>query len=182
MGLVERMKSEQARGAEENQRLARELDAMRARLGDRIVDDRARHHSGRERDVIRSRVGEMLDELEALEPLAHVRPGPRNPVDIQGRRLPDSFIALDPQYIAKLAMYVEDKMPGGRGQHTERRFSSNWLCSPRSTSPTSSFAAATRPATATAAWPNAPKNSSGSSTRPSPAPSRVLPHPPEVQD
>jgi cell division protein ZapA len=31
------------------------------------------------------------------------------PVDIQGRRYPIRS-ALDPQYIAKLAMYVEDKM------------------------------------------------------------------------
>ena len=32
VSLVERMKLEQARAAEENQRLARELDALRARL------------------------------------------------------------------------------------------------------------------------------------------------------
>jgi len=32
VGMVERMKSEQARAADENQRLARELDAMRARV------------------------------------------------------------------------------------------------------------------------------------------------------
>ena len=32
VGMVERMKAEQARAAEENQRLSRELDAMRARL------------------------------------------------------------------------------------------------------------------------------------------------------
>ena len=32
VSMVERMKAEQARAAEENQRLARELEAMRARL------------------------------------------------------------------------------------------------------------------------------------------------------
>ena len=64
--LVGRMKSEQARGAEENQRLARELDAMRARLSatESLTTELAELRQ--ERDVIRSRVGEMLDELEAL--------------------------------------------------------------------------------------------------------------------
>ena len=32
VGMVDRMKEEQARAAEENERLTRELDAMRARL------------------------------------------------------------------------------------------------------------------------------------------------------
>ena len=66
VGLVERMKSEQARAADENQRLARELDAMRARLSatEPLTSELASLRQ--ERDVIRTRVGEMLDELEAL--------------------------------------------------------------------------------------------------------------------
>jgi regulator of replication initiation timing len=66
VGLVERMKSEQARAAEENQRLTRELDAMRGRLSatESLTTELASLRQ--ERDVIRSRVGEMLDELEAL--------------------------------------------------------------------------------------------------------------------
>jgi len=66
VGLVERMKSDQARAAEENQRLTRELDAMRARLSatESLTTELASLRQ--ERDVIRSRVGEMLDELEAL--------------------------------------------------------------------------------------------------------------------
>ena len=66
VGLVERMKSEQARAADENQRLTRELDAMRARLSatESLTTELASLRQ--ERDVIRSRVGEMLDELEAL--------------------------------------------------------------------------------------------------------------------
>ena len=66
VGMVERMKQEQARAAEENQRLARELDATRARLA--ATDSVASELSTlkEERDVIRARVGEMLEQLEAL--------------------------------------------------------------------------------------------------------------------
>ena len=66
VGMVDRMKDEQARAAEENQRLSRELDAMRARLA--TSDGLASELSTlkEERDVIRTRVGEMLEQLEAL--------------------------------------------------------------------------------------------------------------------
>jgi regulator of replication initiation timing len=66
VGMVERMKSEQARAAEENQRLGRELEAMRARVaqGDMVASELSALKE--ERDVIRTRVGEMLDQLEAL--------------------------------------------------------------------------------------------------------------------
>jgi regulator of replication initiation timing len=66
VGMVERMKSEQARAAEENQRLARELEAMRTRVaqGEMVATELSTLKE--ERDVIRTRVGEMLDQLEAL--------------------------------------------------------------------------------------------------------------------
>jgi regulator of replication initiation timing len=66
VGMVERMKSEQTRAAEENQRLARELETMRARVaqGDLVASELSALKE--ERDVIRTRVGEMLDQLEAL--------------------------------------------------------------------------------------------------------------------
>jgi regulator of replication initiation timing len=66
VGMVERMKSEQARAAEENQRLAREIDVMRARVaqGEMVATELSTLKE--ERDVIRARVGEMLDQLEAL--------------------------------------------------------------------------------------------------------------------
>ena len=66
VAMVERMKSEQARAAEENQRLTRELDAMRARLSATESISTELASLRQERDVIRARVGEMLDELEAL--------------------------------------------------------------------------------------------------------------------
>jgi len=66
VGIVERMKVEQARAAEENQRLSRELESMRGRLAatDTITSELLMLKE--ERDVIRTRVGEMLDQLEAL--------------------------------------------------------------------------------------------------------------------
>ena len=66
VGMVERMKADQTRAAEENQRLARELDSLRGRLS--ASDSLATELSTlkEERDVIRMRVGEMLDQLEAL--------------------------------------------------------------------------------------------------------------------
>ena len=66
VAMVDRMKADQARAAEENQRLARELDALRAQLA--TSDGVAAELSTlkEERDVIRNRVTEMLDQLEAL--------------------------------------------------------------------------------------------------------------------
>jgi regulator of replication initiation timing len=66
VSMVERMKSEQARAAEENQRLSRELESMRTRLA--ANDGLASELSAmkEERDVIRTRVTDMLEQLEAL--------------------------------------------------------------------------------------------------------------------
>jgi FtsZ-binding cell division protein ZapB len=66
VSMVERLKSEQARSAEENQRLSRDLDAMRAQVA--ATDGVATELSTlkEERDVIRTRVTDMLVQLEAL--------------------------------------------------------------------------------------------------------------------
>jgi regulator of replication initiation timing len=66
VSLVDRLKADQARAAEENQRLSRELDAMRARLtaSDGLASERSTLKE--ERDVIRTRVSDMLEQLEAL--------------------------------------------------------------------------------------------------------------------
>ena len=66
VGMVERMQAEQARAAEENQRLGRELEAMRGRLAASDTLSTELSALKEERDVIRARVGEMLDQLEAL--------------------------------------------------------------------------------------------------------------------
>jgi hypothetical protein len=64
--MVERLKSEQVRAADENQRLARELDVMRARVAtsDGVASELSAMKD--ERDVIRARVTDMLEQLEAL--------------------------------------------------------------------------------------------------------------------
>jgi regulator of replication initiation timing len=66
VAMVDRMKAEQARAAEENQRLSRELEAMRARMSaTEAVSSELAALRG-ERDAIRTRVIDMLDQLEAL--------------------------------------------------------------------------------------------------------------------
>jgi FtsZ-binding cell division protein ZapB len=66
VGMVERLKAEQARSAEENQRLSRELESTRAQMA--ASDGLASELSTlkEERDVIRTRVTDMLEQLEAL--------------------------------------------------------------------------------------------------------------------
>jgi regulator of replication initiation timing len=66
VSMVDRMKDEQARAAEENQRLARELDAMRARVAshDGLASELTALKD--EREIIRGRVTDMLEQLEAL--------------------------------------------------------------------------------------------------------------------
>jgi regulator of replication initiation timing len=66
VGMVERLKSEQARAAEENQRLSRELEAVRARLASSEGLSSELSTLKEERDVIRTRVTDMLEQLEAL--------------------------------------------------------------------------------------------------------------------
>ena len=66
VGLVERLKLDTGRAAEENQRLAHEMDALRGRLAtsEGIVAELTTLKE--ERDVIRTRVTDMLEQLEAL--------------------------------------------------------------------------------------------------------------------
>ena len=66
VGMVDRMKSEQARTAEDNQRLSRELESMRGRLAATETINSELSMLKEERDVIRTRVGDMLEQLEAL--------------------------------------------------------------------------------------------------------------------
>ena len=66
VSLMERMKGEQARAAADNERLARELETMRARLAASEATNAELTSLKEERDVIRTRVTEMLDQLEAL--------------------------------------------------------------------------------------------------------------------
>jgi regulator of replication initiation timing len=66
VGMVERLRADQARAADDNQRLSDELEAMRERLtaGESVASEVASLKE--ERDAIRTRVGEILEQLEAL--------------------------------------------------------------------------------------------------------------------
>lgn len=67
VGVVERLKAEQAKTLEENQTLKAEVDALRGRVaaGETLSTELSALRD--ERDQIRTRVGEMLEQLDALE-------------------------------------------------------------------------------------------------------------------
>jgi hypothetical protein len=66
VALIGRQRTEQARTAEELQRVSLELDAARARLKD--LDGTAAEVASLkdERDVVRARVSSLLEQLEGL--------------------------------------------------------------------------------------------------------------------
>ena len=66
VGMVTPLRAEQAKAADENARLIQEIDALRARLADAEGTSVELTALRDERDVIRSRVAEMLQQLEAL--------------------------------------------------------------------------------------------------------------------
>jgi hypothetical protein len=67
VGMIDRLRTENARASDENARLSRELDATRARVSD--VESVSAHVAAlqEERDLIRSRVDDMLREIESLK-------------------------------------------------------------------------------------------------------------------
>ena len=66
VAMVDRMKAEQTRAADENQRLKAEIESLRSRAatGESMSSEIAALKD--ERDVIRTRVSDMLHQLEAL--------------------------------------------------------------------------------------------------------------------
>jgi len=67
VGLIERLRGEQAQLVESNGRLARELDALQARVSEAEGTSAELLSLREEREVIRGRVAEMLDQIEALD-------------------------------------------------------------------------------------------------------------------
>jgi regulator of replication initiation timing len=67
VSVVERLKTEQARVAEENQTLKAEVESLRGRVaaGETLSSELSSLRE--ERDLIRNRVGEMLSQLDALD-------------------------------------------------------------------------------------------------------------------
>jgi regulator of replication initiation timing len=66
VGMIERVRAERAAVAEENQRLSREIETLRGRLAASETSAQEIALLREERDVIRTRVGEMLEHIEAL--------------------------------------------------------------------------------------------------------------------
>jgi regulator of replication initiation timing len=66
VGMIERFRSDQARLTQENQRLSSELDMAQARLAEAEGTGVELTTLRDEREVIRGRVAEMLEQLDAL--------------------------------------------------------------------------------------------------------------------
>ena len=64
--MIAQLRAEQARTAGDNARLTQELEAVRARLADAEATGSELTALRDERDMIRSRVAEMLEQLEAI--------------------------------------------------------------------------------------------------------------------
>ena len=66
VGMIDRLRAENSAAAEDNARLARELDAMRSRLADAEGTGAQLSALREERELIRTRVSEMLEQIETL--------------------------------------------------------------------------------------------------------------------
>ena len=66
VGVIDRLRADQARAADENTRLTREMEALKGRLNaaEGVSGELATLRE--ERDLIRSRVDEMLAQIESL--------------------------------------------------------------------------------------------------------------------
>ena len=66
VSMISRLKADQARAAEENTRLARELEAARSRIADSEAGLAEVDALRMERETIRVRVSDMLHQLEGI--------------------------------------------------------------------------------------------------------------------
>jgi regulator of replication initiation timing len=66
VGVIDRLRTEQTRAADDNARLTQEIDVLRARLADSegVTTEVATLRD--ERELIRTRVNDMLEQLEHL--------------------------------------------------------------------------------------------------------------------
>jgi hypothetical protein len=67
VGMIDRLRADNTRAADENARLTRELEAARLRVSDAENAGAEVLTLREERDLIRSRVTEMLEQIEALD-------------------------------------------------------------------------------------------------------------------
>jgi regulator of replication initiation timing len=66
VGMIDRLRADQGRAADENARLTREIDGLKARLHEAEGASGELQALRDERDLIRSRVGEMLTQIDSL--------------------------------------------------------------------------------------------------------------------
>lgn len=66
VALVDRLKGDAARLAEDNARLAREVEGLHTRIADAESASGEISALREERDLVRTRVAEMLEQLEGL--------------------------------------------------------------------------------------------------------------------
>jgi regulator of replication initiation timing len=66
VGMIDRLRADHARATDDNARLTRDLDALRSRVSEAEAHAAELATLRQERDLIRSRVGEMLPQIEAL--------------------------------------------------------------------------------------------------------------------
>ena len=66
VGMIGKLKADNARAADENARLTRELDAAKAQLADSETGLAEMETLRMEREAIRGRVSDMLEQLEGL--------------------------------------------------------------------------------------------------------------------
>jgi regulator of replication initiation timing len=64
--MVTQLRADQARAADDNERLVREIESLRARLADADHANAELTALREERDAVRDRVAEMLAQLEAI--------------------------------------------------------------------------------------------------------------------
>jgi regulator of replication initiation timing len=66
VGMIDRLRAENARSAEANATLTREIDALRARMAEAETVSAELTSLREERELIKSRVGDMLQQIESL--------------------------------------------------------------------------------------------------------------------
>ena len=66
VGVIDRLRSESAKAIEDNQRLSREVESLRARVSEAEGTIGELTALREERELVRSRVTDMLQQIEAL--------------------------------------------------------------------------------------------------------------------
>jgi regulator of replication initiation timing len=66
VSVIAQLRREHAKAIDDNSRLLRDLDSMRSRLAESEVSGSELTALREERDLVRARVAEMLEQLEAI--------------------------------------------------------------------------------------------------------------------